>query len=87
MRAGVVLLKIGKLSGNPVQNKHLLSLKAGRSFEDCASRGEIVTYRVNGLLPVVVWDADAGPRNMRWLYGNAAGALALRSARRTPPSG
>ena len=31
--------------------------------------GEIATYRVNGLLPVVVWDAVAGGRRvvpMRW---------------------
>ena len=31
--------------------------------------GEIATYRVNGLLPVIVWDADAGARKpvlMRW---------------------
>src|SRR5438067_2149453 len=43
--------------------------KGGDQGEGAGADGEIATYRVNGLLPVIVWDAEAQQRRvvpMRW---------------------
>ena len=40
-----------------------------KSDDSDGETGEIATYRVNGLLPVIVWDKEANARrivNMRW---------------------